>query len=69
MMILYILMELGTVRFNEMQRHIGSTFYKTLSSTLKKLEADQLVHREKYPQIPPRWSTASPNAAAPSFPF
>ena len=25
-----------------------------LSSTLKELEADQLVHREEYPQIPPK---------------
>lgn len=28
--------------------------YKTLSSTLKELEADKLVHREEYPQIPPK---------------
>ena len=28
--------------------------YKTLSYTLKELEADNLVHREEYPQIPPK---------------
>lgn len=54
MTILYTLMEFGVVRFNEMKRYIGGISYKTLSSTLKELEADQLVHREEYPQIPPK---------------
>lgn len=54
MIILYILMEFEVVRFNELQRHIGTISYKTLSSTLKELEADQLIHREEYPQIPPK---------------
>jgi DNA-binding HxlR family transcriptional regulator len=54
MTILYTLMEFGVVRFNEMQRYIGGISYKTLSSTLKDLERDQLVHREEYPQIPPK---------------
>lgn len=52
MTILYTLMEFGVVRFNEMQRYIGGISYKTLSAALKQLEADQLVHREEYPQIP-----------------
>ena len=54
MTILYTLMEFGVVRFNEMKKYIGNISYKTLSSTLKELEADQLVHREEYPQIPPK---------------
>ncbi|MEE3362058.1 MAG: helix-turn-helix domain-containing protein [Anaerovoracaceae bacterium] len=54
MTILYTLMEFGVVRFNEMQRYIGGISYKTLSSTLKELERDQLVHREEYPQVPPK---------------
>ena len=54
MFILYTLMEFGVVRFNEMQKYIGSITYKTLSSTLKQLEADGLIHREEYPQIPPK---------------
>ena len=44
----------GVVRFNEMKKYIGEISYKTLSSTLKELEADRLVHREEYPQIPPK---------------
>lgn len=54
MIILYTLMEFEVVRFNEMKRYIGDISYKTLSSTLKELEADGLVHREEYPQIPPK---------------
>ncbi len=54
MTILYTLMEFGIVRFNEMQKYIGSISYKTLSANLKELESDQLVHREEYTQIPPK---------------
>ncbi|MCI8440964.1 MAG: helix-turn-helix transcriptional regulator [Provencibacterium sp.] len=54
MTILYTLMNFEVVRFNEMKKYIGEISYKTLSSTLKELEADQLVHREEYPQIPPK---------------
>lgn len=54
MTILYTLMCFGVVRFNEMKRYIGEISYKTLSPTLKELEADRLVHREEYPQIPPK---------------
>ena len=54
MTILYTLMEFGVVRFNEMKKYIGTISYKTLSVMLKELEADDLVHREEYPQIPPK---------------
>ena len=54
MFILYALMEYRVVRFNELKKYIGTISYKTLSSTLKELEADGLVHREEYPQIPPK---------------
>lgn len=54
MFILYTLMEFGVVRFNEMQKYIGSITYKTLSSTLKQLEGDGLIDRKEYPQIPPK---------------
>lgn len=54
MFILYTLMEFEIVRFNEMQKYIGSITYKTLSTTLKQLETDGLVNRKEYPQIPPK---------------
>ena len=50
MTVLYTLSEFGVVRFNEMKRYIGGVSFKTLSTTLKELEADGLVHR----QIPPK---------------
>lgn len=54
MFILYTLMEFEVVRFNEMQKYIGTITYKTLSSALKQLEADGLINRKEYPQIPPK---------------
>ncbi len=54
MVILYCLMEYKVVRFNELQRYIKTISYKTLSANLKELENDKLIHREEYPQIPPK---------------
>ena len=54
MFILYTLACYEIVRFNEMKKYIGEISYKTLSSTLKELEADRLIHRKEYPQIPPK---------------
>ncbi len=54
MVILYCLMEYAPVRFNEMRRYIKSITDKTLSSNLKELEADGLIVRKEYPQIPPK---------------
>lgn len=54
MVILYCLMEFAPVRFNEMKRYLGTVTDKTLSSNLKELEADQLIVRKEYPQIPPK---------------
>lgn len=54
MVILYCLMEYQTVRFNELQRYLKKISDKTLSQNLKELENDDLIHREVYPQIPPK---------------
>lgn len=54
MVILYCLMEFGVVRFNELKRYLKTISDKTLSSNLKQLEADQLIVRKEYPQIPPK---------------
>ncbi|MCH5287505.1 MAG: helix-turn-helix transcriptional regulator [Christensenellaceae bacterium] len=54
MTVLYALMEFRVVRFNELKRYLNGISFKTLSLTLKELEADGLVHREEYPQIPPK---------------
>ena len=52
--VLYTLMEFGVVRFNEMQRYLKQVADKTLSQNLKELEADDLIARKMYPQIPPK---------------
>lgn len=52
--ILYCLMEYEPVRFNEMQRYIQNIADKTLSQNLKELEADGLINRKMYPQVPPK---------------
>lgn len=55
MIILYWLNEnQSMLRFNELKRCIGTISFKTLSTTLKELEKDQLVIRKEYPQIPPK---------------
>ena len=53
LVILYWLVEYDTIRFNELQRKIGTITYKTLSTELKEMEADGLIIRREYPQIPP----------------
>ena len=54
MVILYCLMEFEVVRFNELKRYLKTVSDKTLSSNQKELEADRLIVRMEYPQIPPK---------------
>ena len=54
LVILYCLMEYETVRFNELKRYLKNISDKTLSANLKQLEADHLIVRTEYPQIPPK---------------
>lgn len=44
----------GVVRFNELSHMIPDISTRVLSSTLKTLEADGLVSRKVYAQVPPR---------------
>ncbi len=52
--ILYCLMEYQVVRSNELKWYLRHISDKTLSTNLKELEADQLIIRTEYPQIPPK---------------
>lgn len=54
LVILYWLVEYNVIRFNELQRKIGTITYKTLSAELKEMEKDGLIIRKEYPQIPPK---------------
>jgi DNA-binding HxlR family transcriptional regulator len=42
------------MRFNELQRRLGGVTHRTLSKTLKEMEADGLLVRRDYGEIPPR---------------
>ncbi|WP_022729039.1 winged helix-turn-helix transcriptional regulator [Fodinicurvata sediminis] len=52
-MIIYWLLE-GPMRFNELQRRLGAITHRTLAKTLREMEADGLVIRHDYVEIPPR---------------
>ena len=53
MYILYILTEQETIRFNELQRQVGSISALMLSRTLCELEKNGLVLRREFNAIPP----------------
>ena len=46
--------ENGVMRFNELRCHMSDCSQKMLSQTLKSLEQSNLIHREVYPEVPPR---------------
>src|SRR3546814_20111415 len=50
-MIIYWLLQ-GTRRFNQLQRELGAITNRTLSKTLKEMEADGLIARTEHGQIP-----------------
>ena len=52
MRVLYTLMEFGVVRYGELKRYLGEISHKMLDSTLKELEADDLIKRKEYDQLP-----------------
>lgn len=41
-------------RFGELRRHVGGITEKMLIQQLRDLEADGIVHREVYHQVPPK---------------
>ena len=44
----------GTMRFNELQRYLKGISHRTLNRQLKEMEADQLIIRDNFNEIPPR---------------
>ncbi len=52
-LILWHLLE-DTRRFGELKRLIPDITQKMLTQQLRELEGDRLVHREVYPQVPPK---------------
>lgn len=44
----------GPVRFNELQRRVNGVTQRMLTKQLRDLEDSGLVHREIYPEVPPK---------------
>lgn len=44
----------GAIRFNELQRRLGNITTKTLTQQLRELEAQGIVVRTVFPEIPPK---------------
>ena len=44
----------GTKRFGELKRSVGNVSQKVLTAQLRAMEANELVHREVYAEVPPR---------------
>ena len=53
MLILRDLMN-GTKRFGELKKCVGNVSQKVLTVQLRAMEANGLVHREVYAEVPPR---------------
>jgi len=53
-LIIIILGEGEKMRFNELHKAIGDVSQKMLTTSLRTLEADGLVSRKVFPEIPPR---------------
>ena len=52
--VLYVLCIYDTIRFGELKRELPGITNTMLTATLKDLEANGIVHREQYNEIPPR---------------
>lgn len=51
---LWYLQERGVVRFNELMRLMPEVTQRTLTNQLRELEADGLINREVFAQVPPK---------------
>lgn len=54
LLVILILSESESIRYNELGRKIPDISSRVLASTLRTLEADGLVKREFYQEVPPR---------------
>lgn len=68
MHILFWLWHRKVMRYSEIKRVLKNITHKMLSNQLKELEADGLIIRKEYPQVPPKveyWLTDKGNSLMP----
>ena len=53
-MSIYILSEDGILRYGELKKRLPGITHKMLSQHLKELEAEGLINRQSYHQVPPK---------------
>ncbi len=54
LIILWHLSQEKVMRYGEIKKSLNNITHKMLSQQLKELEADGFIHREQYPEIPPK---------------
>ncbi|GHT35238.1 transcriptional regulator [Bacteroidia bacterium] len=54
LLVLITLQANGIMRFSDINRSIGDISQRMLTVTLRSLEADGLINRRIYPEVPPR---------------
>ncbi len=54
LILLWYLSKQGTMRFGQLRKDMPTITQKMLTRQLRELESDGLVHREVYPQVPPK---------------
>ena len=63
LLVLVTLKANGTMRFSDIHKSIGDISQRMLTVTLRSLEADGLVNRKVYPEVPPRVEYSLPPSA------
>lgn len=46
--------EKEVLRYGELKKALGKVTHKMLSQQLKEMEADGIIYRKEYPQVPPK---------------
>ena len=52
--ILWNIQRKNIIRFNELQKLLGSITTKTLTNQLRELEEQKIIRRNVYPEVPPK---------------
>ncbi len=68
-LILYMLIEDGSMRFKELMSSVTEISQKTLTNQLRELEADGLVLRQAFSEIPPRVEYSATEKGRTLFPI